>query len=105
MILKSSLNSHVYWHLYCTVKWNVNFTKIQGVIFSVYSDSCSISSEDLGIPRLNDDHLGIILKGTVSVITSDPSCKDGNARFPTRVSIFPEPNFHFGNGMIQKFVE
>ena len=100
MILKSSLNSHVYWHLYCTVKWNVNFTKIQGVIFSVYSDSCSISSEDLGIPRLNDDHLGIILKGAVSVITSVKM-----ARFTTRVSIFPEPNFHFGNGMIQKFVE
>ena len=40
----------------------------------MYSDSCSISSEDLGIPRLIDDHLGIFLKGTVSVISSDPPC-------------------------------
>ena len=86
----------------CTVKWNVNLTKMECVVFSVYSDSCSISSEDLGIPRLNDDHLGIILKGTCM---RNYKCKDGNARFTTRVSIFPEPNFHFGNGMIQKFVE
>ena len=24
--------------------------------------------------------------------------------YPPRVSIFPEKNFHFGNGMIRKFV-
>ena len=59
------------------------------VVFSVYSDSCSISSEDLGIPRLNDDHLGIILKGTVSVSVkmAMPDSQLGFPFFRNQISI------------------
>ena len=73
----------------CTVKWNVNLTKMECVVFSVYSDSCSISSEDLGIPRLNDDHLGIILKGTVSVSVkmAMPDSQLGFPFFRNQISI------------------
>ena len=73
----------------CTIKWNVNLTKMECVVFSVYSDSCSISSEDLGIPRLNDDHLGIILKGTVSVSVkmAMPDSQLGFPFFRNQISI------------------